>query len=214
MKKAPTFDIEMTYPGLAVAGVDEVGRGALAGPIVAAAVVFKDYELVIQELEGINDSKILSPTKRLELDEKIKKVAKNYAIGVVDAEEIDQFGIGAANVTAFKRSLDQLEKCDLALIDGRKFRGFEYKYQCLEKGESKSISIAAASIIAKVYRDALMQEIHDEIWRYDFASNKGYGSKNHLSALRKYGPSSYHRRSFLKKVFSATIQQELPIIEN
>ncbi|MCL5411011.1 MAG: ribonuclease HII [Patescibacteria group bacterium] len=201
-KKVPTFEYELKYSmnkKAIIAGVDEVGRGALAGPIVAAAVVFKNYEKIIQELSGINDSKILTPTKRLEYDELIKSKACNFAIGLVDASEIDHYGIGSANVMAFQRALDGLEKCNFVLIDGRRFRGFDYEYVCLEKGESKSISIAAASIIAKVYRDALMQEIHDEIFKYDFASNKGYGSKNHMQALEKFGPSKYHRRTFLNK---------------
>ncbi len=200
-KTAPTFEYEIKHSinKKVIAGVDEVGRGALAGPIVAAAVVFENYEKVILELSGINDSKILTPTKRLEYDELIKSKACDFSIGVIKASEIDKYGIGSANVMAFQRALNGLKKCDFVLIDGKRFRGLDYEYICLEKGESKSISIAAASIIAKVYRDALMQEIHDEVFRYDFASNKGYGSKNHMQALEKFGPSKYHRKTFLKK---------------
>lgn len=198
----PNFDFEKKYLeqyGI-IAGVDEVGRGALAGPIVAAAVVFARYESIISLLGDINDSKVVPALKRLELDELIKSKAKDFSIGQVSASEIDKYGIGAANVMAFEKALRNLKKCDYALIDGRKFRGLNFKYCCLEKGESKSISIAAASIIAKVYRDAIMQEIHDEIFRYDFASNKGYGSAQHLAALKKHGPSSHHRKSFLHKM--------------
>jgi len=198
----PNFDFEKKYLeqyGI-IAGVDEVGRGALAGPIVAAAVVFQKYDSIIGELIEINDSKVVQAVKRLKLDELIKIKANDFAIGQISASEIDKYGIGAANVMAFEKALRGLKKCDFALIDGRKFRGLNYKYQCLEKGERKSISIAAASIIAKVYRDALMQEIHDEVFRYDFASNKGYGSHNHLLALKKYGPCSHHRKSFLHKI--------------
>lgn len=207
-KTSPTFGFELNLSEQyeVIAGVDEVGRGALAGPIVAGAVVFSRYEKIIQKLSEINDSKILTPLKRLELDGLIKKHSKYYSIGAVDVEEIDRIGIGAANILAFKRALDSLKKCDFALIDGRKFRGFEYPFLCMEKGESKSISIAAASIIAKVYRDTLMQEIHDEIFRYDFASNKGYGTEKHIEALQKFGPSKYHRKTFLTKIFQSEQQ--------
>lgn len=210
-KTNPDFKYEIKYSSdyTLVAGVDEVGRGALAGPIVASAVVFNQYDKIIQSLAGINDSKILTPTKRLEFDELIKIKAVDFGIGRVEAEEIDHFGIGAANIIAFERALKNLKKCDFALIDGRKFRGFEYPYLCLVKGESKSISIAAASIVAKVYRDAVMQEIHDEIFRYDFASNKGYGSKAHLDALKKYGSSHHHRKSFLTKINNLKNQTSL-----
>ena len=207
----PTFDFEKKYIEQYnnISGVDEVGRGALAGPIVAAAVVFNKYDKIIKALDGVNDSKILSASKRLELDELIKIKAKYFALGIVDSQEIDKHGIGAANIMAFDRALKGLPRCDFALIDGRKFRGLNTKFCCLEKGESKSISIAAASIIAKVYRDALMQEIHDEIFRYDFASNKGYGSAQHITALQKYGPSSYHRKTFLVKMNSSLNQTSL-----
>lgn len=214
MKKIfPTFDYEIKYEkeGNAIAGFDEVGRGALAGPIVAGAVVFKRYEKVIQKLVGVTDSKLLTPLKRMEFDEKIKSVAADFAIGVVEAREIDKFGIGAANVMAFERALKQIKKCDMALIDGRKFRGFPCPFICLERGETKSLSIAAASIIAKVYRDTLMQNLHEEIFRYDFGSNKGYGSSRHLEALKKYGPSHFHRKSFLHNFNQHKEQQILEI---
>lgn len=200
-KKTPTFEYEIEHMKneKVVAGVDEVGRGALAGPIVAAAVVFEKYEEIINNLIGINDSKVLSPTKRLEYDELIKSKASDFSIGIVEACEIDKYGIGFANVMAFQRALKGLKKCDFVLIDGRRFKGLDYEYVCLEKGESKSISIAAASIIAKVYRDALMQEIHDEVFKYDFASNKGYGSKSHMEALEKFGSCKHHRKTFLNK---------------
>lgn len=192
-----------------IAGVDEVGRGALAGPIVAAAVVFDRYDKIITALNGVNDSKILSALKRLEMDELIKSKARDFSIGIVTPEEIDKYGIGAANVMAFERALKGINECNFALIDGRKFRGLGFQYLCLEKGESKSLSIAAASIIAKVYRDALMQEIHDEVFRYDFASNKGYGSSQHLLALNKYGPCHHHRKSFLIKMNNSQNQTSL-----
>lgn len=207
----PNFNIEtgLLSQYSVIAGVDEVGRGSIAGPIVAAAVVFKKYDKVIKNLGGVNDSKKLTPLKRFELDRIIRAKAFDINIGIVEAEEIDKIGIGAANILAFKKALDGLKKCDMALIDGRQFHGFEYQFHCIEKGESKSISVAAASIIAKVYRDNIMEEIHEEIFRYDFASNKGYGSKHHFDAIAKYGLSRYHRKSFLKKVEDKIVQNKL-----
>lgn len=207
----PNFDIEkgLLNQYSIIAGVDEVGRGSLAGPIVAAAVVFKKYDNIVDKLNEVNDSKKLTPLKRFELDRIIRKYASDLNIGRVEAEEIDKIGIGAANILAFKRALDGLKKCDLALIDGRPFHGFEYQFHCIEKGESKSISVAAASIIAKVYRDNIMEDIHEEIFRYDFASNKGYGSKHHFEAIEKYGLSHYHRKSFLKKIDNVQKQPKL-----
>jgi len=196
----PDFSLEIGYQNdncRIIAGVDEVGRGALAGPIVAGAVVFEKYDEIITVLSELNDSKKLSETKRVELDELIKEKSKNYAFGVVSHEEIDQFGIGAANIFAFKRALDRIPNIDLALIDGRRFRGFEYKYHCFEKGESKSLSIAAASIVAKVYRDGVMVEFGKKYPEYDFVSNKGYGSEKHFEVLESIGLSPIHRKSFL-----------------
>jgi ribonuclease HII len=182
-----------------IAGVDEVGRGALAGPIVAAAVVFADYDEIELKLAEINDSKALTPEKRIELDPMIRELAADISIGIVSVDEIDKIGIGAANIVAFKRALDGLKKCDFALIDGRKFRGFDYPYRCLEKGESKSISIAAASIIAKVYRDDLIVQLSSKYdARYNLANNKGYGCEKHCEALRELGPTEIHRQTFIK----------------
>jgi len=211
METEPNFALEISflkdYP--AIAGLDEVGRGAIAGPIVAGAVVFRDYSAIKKSLKGINDSKKLSPLKRIELDRVIRNCALDTSIGMAESWEIDLFGIGAANILVFKRALDGLKKCDLAIIDGRKFRGLNYKFKCFEKGDSRSISVAAASIIAKVYRDGLMEEIHEKIFRYDFASNKGYGSKRHYEALQKYGPCPFHRKSFLKKFHDFIDQKQL-----
>ena len=148
----------------------------------------------------VDDSKKLTNKKRLKLDSIIKKLALDYFIGQVEVKEIDKHGIGTANVLAFKRALDGLSKCDFVLIDGRRFRGFNYKYRCLVKGESKSISIAAASIVAKVFRDKLMEKLHKEFKIYNFARHKGYGSKSHINAILKHGPSPHHRKSFLKKI--------------
>ena len=205
MKKAvlsPDFswEISLNKEGYRlIAGVDEVGRGAIAGPIVAAAVIFNDYEKIILELTEINDSKILTAKKRLTLNLIIKEYAHSYSFGVVDPEEIDSIGIGAANILAFKRALDKLVVCDFALIDGREFHGFDYKHKCLEKGESKSISIAAASIIAKVYRDELMENYPKDFDLYDFRHNKGYGTREHFSSIDSNGITKVHRKTFLNK---------------
>lgn len=209
----PSFDYENKIKNnrsiSLIAGIDEVGRGALAGPIVAAAVIFDKYEEITPHISDVEDSKKISASKRNHLSEVIKKYAVDYSIGAVESSEIDKIGIGAANVLAFRRAIDGLKKCEFALIDGRKFRGFETPYLCLEKGESKSFSVAAASIIAKVHRDLLMQDIHEEVFRYDFASNKGYGSENHIKALEKHGPSQYHRKSFLLNIRKNIDQQRL-----
>lgn len=197
MKPNFNFEIEFSKQYGVVAGVDEVGRGALAGPIVASAVVFSNYSKIKKSIGKIRDSKILTPPEREVLDKIIRSEAADFAIGEVSVEEIDKFGIGAANVMAFKRALDGLKKCDFALIDGRRFHGLDRQFVCLEKGESKSISIAAASIIAKVYRDHLMSELKIVNNLYDFSSNKGYGCKKHFEDLEKYGLSEYHRKSFL-----------------
>lgn len=204
-KLIPTFsyEIELTADGqIVIAGVDEVGRGALAGPIVAAAVVFENYQKLRPKLRGIRDSKTLIPKQREEFDKIIKSLAKDFAFGQAEPHEIDKHGIGGANVLAFKRALDNLKNCDFVLIDGRRFRGFDYKYRTIIKGESRSISIAAASIIAKVYRDSLMACLHKEFEIYNFAKNFGYGTKRHIKTIKKYGPSSHHRKSFLKKISS------------
>ncbi|MEK9156361.1 MAG: ribonuclease HII [Patescibacteria group bacterium] len=201
MSQRPSFDLEKEAGGnfavVRIAGVDEVGRGALAGPLVAAAVVFDQNNTVEMDLWGVTDSKRLTSKQREELVPKIKSLASNFAFGIISVEEVDRWGVGAANVMAFKRALDGLGEVDLALIDGRRFRGFDRRYLCVEKGESKSLSIAAASVIAKVYRDELMTELAKEFPEYDFAGNKGYASARHIEALKKYGPSPHHRQSFL-----------------
>jgi ribonuclease HII len=170
----------------------------LAGPIVAAAVIFKNFNEIQDKLTRIDDSKKLTAKNRQEIDQIVRDYAFDLAIGEVSVTEIDQYGIGAANVIAFKRAIDKLKRCNFALIDGRRFRGFERPYRCIEKGESKSISIAAASIIAKVHRDALMEKIGHDFPNYDFIANKGYASDKHCDALRNLGPTPHHRKSFLK----------------
>jgi len=205
-EKKPNFEIEKELKKRGnnlIAGVDEVGRGALAGPIVAAAVVF-DVEKRFKDLDKIVDSKIIKQAMREEVEKSIRKNALSIGIGVVEVIEIDRFGIGAANILAFDRALQNIN-IDFVLIDGRNFRGFNYKYRCIEKGESKSISIAAASIIAKVYRDNLMIKLHAYNNIYGFDKHKGYGSRLHIEALKTHGPSMHHRKSFLKNIGKSSL---------
>ena len=175
-----------------VVGTDEVGRGPLAGPVVAAAVVLpSDFEVF-----GINDSKKLSEKKREELAKYIKEHALAYSIQEVSAQEIDALNILHAAELAMKKSVDALPIGDVVFIDGTNKPFVHIPYKNIIKGDSASISIAAASIIAKVYRDHLMVE-YDKIYpEYGFAQHKGYGTKEHYDALRKYGPSPIHRKSF------------------
>lgn len=200
-KIRPTFEeekklIESGYK--IVAGLDEVGRGALAGPIVASAIVF-DIDKTFYGLRKIADSKTLNMCDREKVDQYIRKSAKLIGIGIVEVSDIDKFGIGAANILAFHRALENI-KINFALIDGRHFRGFEYEHRCIIKGDSRSISIAAASIVAKVYRDNLMEELHQSNGIYGFDKHKGYGTKSHIEAIIKHGSSKHHRKSFLKKL--------------
>lgn len=193
-----------------VIGMDEVGRGCFAGPIVAAGVIFdKNTSSQSGILQRVNDSKLLSPKLRKELAKEIKKYAFCYAITEVGVPIINKVGIGEANKIAFRKVIDKIIKqlkekqntftlC--AAIDGfhiKYLRGIGLKNQkAIIKGDQKSISIAAASIIAKVYRDNLMQSLHDEYPDYDFIKNMGYGTKSHRDAIKKCGLSKIHRKSF------------------
>lgn len=193
------FDIEKEYwqKGLLVAGIDEVGRGCLAGPVTAAAVVFKIGELPI---EGINDSKKLSPKDRENLYLKISKIALDYSFYFVNNEDIDKINILKATILAMEAAVSNLKnKPQQLLIDGNLFYNNSYNFKTIVKGDSISPSIAAASIVAKVKRDQWMIEVADkEFPQYDFKTNKGYGTQKHFDAIKKYGICKYHRLSFLK----------------
>ena len=176
------------------AGCDEVGRGCLCGPVVAAAVILDanfDQKL-------INDSKKLSFKTRLELDSYIKDNVIDYGIAELSPEFIDQLNILNASIHAMHRALDQLKTIpELILVDGNKFHPYNYiPHQCVIKGDSKILSIAAASILAKNYRDQLMIQLHEEFPEYGWNKNMGYATKTHREALKKYGPTKYHRKSF------------------
>lgn len=176
------------------AGCDEVGRGCLSGPVVAAAVILDDN--FKQSL--VNDSKKLNFKTRMQLDDYIKDNVKSYAIAELPAEFIDQHNILNASIHAMHRALDQLTiRPELILVDGNKFHPYNYiPHQCIIKGDSKVLSIAAASILAKNYRDRLMIKLHDEFPQYGWNTNFGYATKLHQEALSKHGPTKYHRRSF------------------
>ena len=181
-----------------ICGVDEAGRGPLAGPVCAAAVILPDH----LELPGLNDSKKLSDKKRRELFPLIKEQAIAYGIGLADEKEIDEINILQATYLAMERALAQLEgKADLALVDGNRAKDFGLPVKTVVKGDSLSASIAAASILAKVTRDDMMEAYAGEYPGYGFEIHKGYGTKAHYAALTEKGPSPIHRMTFLKKFY-------------
>ena len=176
------------------AGCDEVGRGCLCGPVVAAAVII-DHQF---NHNLINDSKQLSFRTRIELDSYIKENVLDYSIAELSPEFIDEHNILNASIHAMHRALDQLKtRPELILVDGNKFHPYNYiPHQCVIKGDSKILSIAAASILAKNYRDQMMIQLHEEFPEYGWNKNMGYATKTHREALKKYGPTKYHRKSF------------------
>ncbi len=190
------FEIEAWNKGFEfVAGVDEVGRGCFAGPVVVGAVIFaKDTKIP----EGIRDSKLLSPKIRKLLAPQIKTSALAWKIAEVSVEVINEFGIGKATQIAFLDVIKKLKLTpDYILIDAFFIDGIEKeKQKPIIHGDMLSISIAAASIIAKVYRDELMEKLHEQYPQYNFAKHKGYGTKEHRDAIKKYGLSPLHRTSF------------------
>lgn len=176
------------------AGCDEVGRGCLCGPVVAAVVILDDNF----EQNLVNDSKKLNFKTRLELDDYIKNNVKDYAIAELSPEFIDQHNILNASIHAMHNAIDKLTiRPELILVDGNKFHPYNYiPHQCIIKGDSKVLSIAAASILAKNYRDQLMIRLHEEFPEYGWNKNMGYATKVHIEALKKFGPTKYHRQSF------------------
>lgn len=176
-----------------VAGIDEAGRGSLSGPVVAAAVILPCRLFI----PYIKDSKKLTSQKRTELYFSILNNARNVGIGIVDATIIDRINIAQASFLAMKKAiLDLKEVPDYLLVDGFKIPHLNITQLPLIKGEDKSISIAAASIIAKVYRDNIMVKYDQKYPQYLFKKNKGYGTEEHLKALLKYGPSEIHRKTY------------------
>ena len=181
-----------------VCGVDEAGRGPLAGPVCAAAVILPP-ELVIP---GLNDSKKLTDKKRRELYDVITAEAVSYGIAFASEKEIDEINILQATFLAMARAMEKLTpQPELALIDGNRAKDFGLPVRTIVKGDSLSASIAAASILAKVTRDRLMEQYDEAYPQYGFAIHKGYGTKRHYEVLREFGPSPIHRMTFLKKFY-------------
>lgn len=178
-----------------VAGVDEAGRGPLAGPVVACSFVILSLDV---DLDGVNDSKKLTPRKRKDLFQRLKEMNNVlYALGVVSSEVIDSINILEATKLAMQQSIEALsERPNYLLVDGMPLPKQPIPSDGLIKGDSKSFSIAAASIIAKETRDQLMLEYHEKWPQYGFDKHKGYGTKLHMEALKKYGPCPIHRESF------------------
>jgi len=192
------------YEGKIEAGCDEAGRGCLAGSVYAAAVILpEDYQN-----ELLNDSKQLSERRRYELREIIQRDALAWAVGIVTPEEIDRINILNASILAMHRALDQLKvRPEAIIVDGNRFRPYcpvvggisadaPLPHTTIVKGDAKYLSIAAASILAKTYRDDYMNRLAEEYPQYDWRSNKGYPTRKHREAIRQYGITPYHRRSY------------------
>lgn len=191
------FDSELRKNYPIICGVDEAGRGPLAGDVYAAAVIFKDDV----HIDYLNDSKKISETRREKLYDEIIEKAKAYCIAAASVEEIDRMNILEATMLAMKRAVEGLGiKPDMALIDGNRLPELDCPAQYVIKGDANSASIAAASVLAKVSRDRYMKRIAEEYSQYCFEKHKGYGTALHREMLLKYGASDIHRKSFLKKI--------------
>ena len=193
-----SFEIAAMNKGFkTVCGVDEAGRGPLAGPVYAAAVIFP----VGTEIAGLNDSKKLSEKKREELFDIINDVAISVSVGTASEKEIDEINILNATFLAMKRAVEGLEiSPDYAIIDGNRAPNLEIPTETVVKGDGKVMSVAAASIIEKVSRDRFMLKMAEQYPEYQFEKHKGYGTRLHYEMIEKYGVSSIHSKSFLKKV--------------
>lgn len=195
------FEYEINAKGkgyLSVCGVDEAGRGPLAGPVFAAAVILPENCII----EGLNDSKKISEKKREALFGVIKEKAISYSIASVDEKIIDEINILQATYLAMRKAVEGLDvPADYALIDGNRMPPIEIDGETVVKGDAKSPSIAAASILAKVSRDRFMLELDEKYPQYKFAQHKGYGTKLHYEMLTEHGVSDCHRMSFLKSFF-------------
>ncbi|HEY9201168.1 MAG TPA: ribonuclease HII [Gammaproteobacteria bacterium] len=186
------IDIDLS-PYRLIAGVDEAGRGPLVGAVVAAAVILDPQQPIV----GLNDSKKLSASKREQLAEQIKNSATAWAVCSVEADEIDRINILQASLLAMKRAVESLpEAADFALIDGNKLPQLDCEAAAIVKGDARVEAIAAASILAKVERDAQMQALHLTYPQYEFDRHKGYPTKAHMALLQRHGPCPQHRRSF------------------
>lgn len=181
-----------------ICGVDEAGRGPLSGPVCAAAVILPKGKII----EGVNDSKKLTEKKREKLFDIIKEEAVSWSVAFASVEEIEEINILNAAMLAMKRAVEGLNvKADFAYIDGNKTPDIDIPCEAVVKGDANSMSIAAASILAKVSRDRLMIEYAEKYPEYGFEKHKGYGTKAHYDAIAKYGATDIHRMSFLKKFY-------------
>ena len=195
-----SFENALAQKGFtAVAGVDEAGRGPLAGDVYAACVILPHGLLI----EGLNDSKKISEKKRDMLFDEICSHALAYAVCTASCEEIDEYNIRNATYMAMNRAINALNiKPDYVLIDGDCIKGCELPHECVVKGDGKSASIAAASILAKVSRDRYMAEMAKKYPQYGFEKHKGYGTALHIAALKEFGACEIHRKTFIKKFVS------------
>lgn len=198
-----SFEIAAMNKGFkTVCGVDEAGRGPLAGPVYAAAVILP----IGAEIDSLNDSKKLSEKKREELFEIINDVAISVSVGTASEKEIDEINILNATFLAMKRAVLGLEiPADYAIIDGNRAPNLEIPAETVVKGDGKVMSVAAASIIAKVSRDRFMLKMAEQYPEYQFEKHKGYGTKLHYEMIEKYGVSPIHRKSFLKKILGERV---------
>ena len=202
----PNFDFERQHTGQ-IAGTDEAGRGPWVGPVVAAAVCFPNLEISDDLAKQLDDSKKLSPAKREILFDKIYESGALIGVGQASAEEIDQINILQASFLAMKRALLQIKSpIDFVLIDGNRMPKWEWPSQTIIGGDGKSLSIAAASIIAKVTRDRLMCKLAEEYPFYGWEKNAGYGTAAHIKGLKEHGITPYHRKSYapIKKLLSGS----------
>lgn len=187
--------LKLNYSGFTLeAGTDEAGRGCLAGPVVAAAVILPtDFKH-----EFLNDSKQLSEKKRQELRPFIIENALSWAVSFVHNEEVDTINVLQASITGMHRSIEQLTtQPEFIIVDGNKFKNYhKIPHETIVKGDAKFMSIAAASVLAKTYRDEFMEKIHKEFPQYNWQKNKGYPTKEHRAAIAKFGATKYHRKSF------------------
>lgn len=201
MSDVNLWEIEQTWADRgfhAICGIDEAGRGPLAGPVCAAAVILPER----LDIPGLNDSKKLTDKKRRELFPIIEEQAIAFGLGWASQEEIDEINILQATFLAMSRAVEQLKiRPDLALVDGNRAPALDLPVETVVQGDSLSASIAAASVLAKVSRDDVMLRMAEEYPGYGFEVHKGYGTKAHYEALRKFGPSPIHRRTFLKKFY-------------
>jgi len=187
--------LKINYSGFVLeAGTDEAGRGCLCGPVVAAAVILPENF----EHPFLNDSKQLTEKQRKELKPFIEQEALSYGVSFVDEKEVDQINVLQASITGMHRSIAQLNPApEYIIVDGNKFKPFEkIPHETIVKGDAKFLSIAAASVLAKTYRDEFMEKIHQEFPMYNWKKNKGYPTKEHRQAIREFGITTYHRKTF------------------